>query len=159
MSVWQLRAKSCPSLTIIIYVRNIFGLATKEAGHPSMMETSRATTSAVPPTADIVAAMSENQYKRRHAGDPHVTSARTNPLKLLDRKSGAEFLILCTRFRAEIGDLVSFGVIDSAWIQRSFVMNWNYGGLLVDRQRLGALIVHLGLGLTALAVVQSRACF
>jgi hypothetical protein len=47
-------AKSCPSLTIIIYVRNIFGLATKEASHPSMMETSRATTSAVPPTADIV---------------------------------------------------------------------------------------------------------
>jgi hypothetical protein len=48
------RAKSCPSLAIIIYVRNIFGLAAKEAGHPSMMETSRATTSAVPPTADIV---------------------------------------------------------------------------------------------------------
>ena len=47
-------AKSCASLTIIIYVRNIFGLATKEASHPSMMETSRATTSAVPPTADIV---------------------------------------------------------------------------------------------------------
>src|ERR1035438_8904895 len=47
-------AKSGPSLTIIIYVRNIFGLATKEASHPSMMETSRATTSAVP-TADIVA--------------------------------------------------------------------------------------------------------
>jgi hypothetical protein len=47
-------AKSGPSLTIIIYVRNIFGLATKEASHPSMMETSRATTSAVPPTADIV---------------------------------------------------------------------------------------------------------
>jgi hypothetical protein len=45
---------SGPSLTIIIYVRNIFGLATKEASHPSMMETSRATTSAVPPTADIV---------------------------------------------------------------------------------------------------------
>jgi hypothetical protein len=41
-------------LTIVIYVRNIFGLATKEASHPSMMETSRATTSAVPPTADIV---------------------------------------------------------------------------------------------------------
>src|ERR1700722_1854366 len=47
-------AKSCPSLTIIIYVRNIFGLATREASHPSMMETSRATTSAVLPTADIV---------------------------------------------------------------------------------------------------------
>jgi hypothetical protein len=31
---------SGPSLTIIIYVRNIFGLATKEASHPSMMETS-----------------------------------------------------------------------------------------------------------------------
>jgi hypothetical protein len=41
-------------LTIIIYVRNIFGLATKESSHPSMMATSRATTSAVPPTADIV---------------------------------------------------------------------------------------------------------
>jgi hypothetical protein len=41
-------------LTIIIYVRNISGLATKEASHPSMMETRRATTSAVPPTADIV---------------------------------------------------------------------------------------------------------
>src|ERR1700694_331879 len=51
---WPLRAKSCPSLTIIIYVRNIFGLATKESSHPSMMATSRATTSAVPPTADIV---------------------------------------------------------------------------------------------------------
>ncbi len=47
-------AKSGPSLRIIIYVRNIFGLPTKEASHPSMMETSRATTSAVPPTADIV---------------------------------------------------------------------------------------------------------
>src|SRR5260370_783564 len=47
-------AKSGPSLTIIIYVRNIFGLATKESSHPSMMATSRATTSAVPPTADIV---------------------------------------------------------------------------------------------------------
>src|SRR5260370_1373779 len=47
-------AKSDPSLTIIIYVRNIFGLATKESSHPSMMATSRATTSAVPPTADIV---------------------------------------------------------------------------------------------------------
>src|SRR5712692_11603597 len=47
-------AKSGPSLTIIIYVRNIFGLAAKEASHPSMMATSRATTSAVPPTADIV---------------------------------------------------------------------------------------------------------
>jgi hypothetical protein len=35
-------------LTIIIYVRNIFGLATKEASHPSMMETSRAMTSAAP---------------------------------------------------------------------------------------------------------------
>jgi hypothetical protein len=31
-------------LTIIIYVRNIFGLATKESSHPSMMATSRATT-------------------------------------------------------------------------------------------------------------------
>jgi hypothetical protein len=31
------------SLTIIIYVRNIFGLATKESNHLSMMETSRAT--------------------------------------------------------------------------------------------------------------------
>jgi hypothetical protein len=53
---WEfpLCAKSGPSLTIIIYVRNIFGLASKEASHPSMMETSRATTSAVPPTADIV---------------------------------------------------------------------------------------------------------
>jgi hypothetical protein len=49
-----LGAKSGPSLTIIIYVRNIFGLATKESSHPSMMATSRATTSAVPPTADIV---------------------------------------------------------------------------------------------------------
>jgi hypothetical protein len=47
-------AKSGPSLTIFIYVRNIFGLATKEASHPSMMETSRATISAVPPTGDIV---------------------------------------------------------------------------------------------------------
>src|SRR5260221_11778552 len=47
-------AKSGPSLTIIIYVRNIFGLGTKESSHPSMMATSRATTSAVPPTADIV---------------------------------------------------------------------------------------------------------
>src|SRR5258708_35997553 len=46
--------KSGPSLRIIIYVRNIFGLPTKEASHPSMMEMSRATTSAVPPTADIV---------------------------------------------------------------------------------------------------------
>jgi len=46
-------AESCPSLTIIIYVRNIFGLAAKEASHPSMMETSRATTSALLPTADI----------------------------------------------------------------------------------------------------------
>jgi hypothetical protein len=45
---------SGPSLTIIIYVRNIFGLATKESSHPSMMATSRATTSAVPRTADIV---------------------------------------------------------------------------------------------------------
>jgi len=34
--------------------RNIFGLATKEASQPSMIETSRATASAVPPTADIV---------------------------------------------------------------------------------------------------------
>ena len=51
---WPLCARSGPSLTIIIYVRNIFGLATVEASHPSMMETSRATTSAVPPTADIV---------------------------------------------------------------------------------------------------------
>jgi hypothetical protein len=41
-------------LTIIIYVRNIFGLAAMETSHPSMMETCRATTSAVPPTADIV---------------------------------------------------------------------------------------------------------
>src|SRR5258708_322307 len=49
----QLCAKSGPSLTIIIYVRNIFGLATKESSHPSMMATSPATTSAVPPTADI----------------------------------------------------------------------------------------------------------
>jgi hypothetical protein len=48
-----LRAKSGPSLTIIIYVRNIFGLATKESSHPSMMATGRTTTSAVPPTADI----------------------------------------------------------------------------------------------------------
>src|SRR3979411_734651 len=47
-------AKSGPSLTIIIYVRNIFGLATKESSHPSMMATIRATTSAAPPTADIV---------------------------------------------------------------------------------------------------------
>jgi hypothetical protein len=39
-------AKSGPSLTIIIYVRNIFGLTTKESSHPSMMATSRATTSA-----------------------------------------------------------------------------------------------------------------
>lgn len=46
--VWQtalserpLRAKSGPSLTIIIYVRNIFGLATEESSHPSMMVTSR----------------------------------------------------------------------------------------------------------------------
>src|SRR3979411_2752797 len=49
-----LRAKSGPSLTIIICVRSIFGLATKESSYPSMMATSRATTSAVPPTADIV---------------------------------------------------------------------------------------------------------
>jgi hypothetical protein len=49
-----LRAKSGPSLTIIIYVQNIFGLASKETSHPSIMETSRATTSAAPPTADIV---------------------------------------------------------------------------------------------------------
>jgi hypothetical protein len=34
--------------------RNIFGLATEEASQPSMIETSRATASAVPPTADIV---------------------------------------------------------------------------------------------------------
>src|SRR3979411_3394945 len=47
-------AKSGPSLTIIIYVRNIFGLATKESSHPAKMASSRATTSAVPPTADIV---------------------------------------------------------------------------------------------------------
>jgi hypothetical protein len=33
-------------------------------------------------------------------------------------------------------------------------MNWSDGGLLADRQRPGALIVHLGL--VALAVVQSR---
>src|ERR1700716_3142357 len=54
ISECPLCAKSGPSLTIIIYVRNIFGLATKELSHPSMMATSRATTSAVPPTADIV---------------------------------------------------------------------------------------------------------
>jgi hypothetical protein len=35
-------------LTIIIYVRNIFGLATKASSHPSLMATGRATTSAVP---------------------------------------------------------------------------------------------------------------
>src|SRR3984957_17523622 len=64
-------AKSGPSLTIIIYVRNIFGLATMEASHPSMMETSRATTSAVPPTADIVGhrghvrKVPETEVKRR----------------------------------------------------------------------------------------------
>jgi hypothetical protein len=40
-------AKSCPSLTIIIYVQNIFGLATKERSHPSIMETSQATAIAV----------------------------------------------------------------------------------------------------------------
>ncbi|MBV9459077.1 MAG: hypothetical protein JO141_16360 [Bradyrhizobium sp.] len=38
-------------------------------------------------------------------------------------------------------------------------MNWSDWGLLADRQRPGALIVHLGLGLTAPAVVQSRAGF
>jgi hypothetical protein len=38
-------------------------------------------------------------------------------------------------------------------------MNWNDGGLLSDRQCPGALIVHLGLGLIALAAAQSRACF
>src|ERR1700758_2114199 len=38
-------------------------------------------------------------------------------------------------------------------------MNRSDGGLLADRQRPGALIVHLGHGLIALAVVQSRACF
>ena len=53
-----LGAKSGPSLTIIIYVRNIFGLATKESSHPSMMATSRATTSASPPTPDIVGTIS-----------------------------------------------------------------------------------------------------
>jgi len=36
-------------------------------------------------------------------------------------------------------------------------MNWSDGGLLADRQRPGSVIVHLGL--IALAVVQSRACF
>jgi hypothetical protein len=38
-------------------------------------------------------------------------------------------------------------------------MNWNRGGLLVDRQSPRALIVHLGLGFIAFAVVQSRASF
>jgi hypothetical protein len=46
-----------------------------------------------------------------------------------------------------------------ASVRGSFVINWNDGALLSDRQRPGALIVHLGLGLIALAVVQSRACF
>jgi len=46
-----------------------------------------------------------------------------------------------------------------ASIRGSFVMKWSQGGLLVDRQCPGALIVHFGLGLIALAVVQSRACF
>ena len=44
-------------MIIIIYVRKIFGPATKETSHPSMMETCRAMTSAVPPTADIVACL------------------------------------------------------------------------------------------------------
>jgi hypothetical protein len=35
--------KSGPSWTVIIHVRNIVGLATKEASHPSMMKTRRAT--------------------------------------------------------------------------------------------------------------------
>jgi hypothetical protein len=38
-------------------------------------------------------------------------------------------------------------------------MNWSDEGLLADRQRPGALIVHLGHGLIVPAVVQSRACF
>jgi hypothetical protein len=44
-----------------------------------------------------------------------------------------------------------------ASVRGSFVTNWNDGGVFSDRQRPGALIVHLGL--IALAVVQSRACF
>jgi hypothetical protein len=61
-------------LTIFIYVRNIFGLAIKESSHPSMMATSRATTSAVPPTADIVG-------KRGHVRKPaqHQTYASKFP--------------------------------------------------------------------------------
>jgi NAD(P)-dependent dehydrogenase (short-subunit alcohol dehydrogenase family) len=61
-----------PSLTIIIYVRNIFGIATKEASHPSMMETSRATTSAVPPTADI--AGHRGHVRKVPAGDVRPAS-------------------------------------------------------------------------------------
>jgi len=74
-------AKSGPSLTIIIYVRNIFGLATKEASHPSMMETSRATTSAVPPTADIVG-------HRGHVRKVPVSDSRTATRSALYVRAG-----------------------------------------------------------------------
>src|SRR5260370_3985492 len=67
-------AKSGPSLTIIIYVRNIFGLATKESSHPSMMATSRATTSAVPPTADIVC--QRGHVRKVPANEPALAGGR-----------------------------------------------------------------------------------
>ena len=78
-----LRAKSGPSLTIITYVRNIFGLATKEASHPSMMETSRATTSAVPPTADIVG---HRGHVRFVPASDSCTAAISNHIRSLRRQ-------------------------------------------------------------------------
>jgi hypothetical protein len=72
-----LRAKSGPSLTIIIYVRNIFGLATKASSHPSMMATGRATTSAVPLDSEHrrpARPSPKSARSRRHALTLHVSS-------------------------------------------------------------------------------------
>src|SRR3981081_3842008 len=75
-------AKSGPSLTIIIDVRNIFGLATKEPSHPSMMATSRATISPVPP--DSGHRRPARHVRKVPVGDVKLSYTITSP----DRRLG-----------------------------------------------------------------------
>jgi hypothetical protein len=52
--------------------------------------------------------------KLRHAGRSARNFRADQPYEIVGPQIGCRVLDLCTRFRAEIGDLVSFGVIDSA---------------------------------------------